>query len=177
MPSGKLVKIGVWERNKFIGVIIYGMGATPNLCRPYGLGITQVCELVRIALTDHINPVSQMIARSLKMLKGFCPGLKLVVSFADTNQNHSGIIYQATNWIYSGISSEEIFWQKAGKIFHPRSLVAKHGTRARSAMLSLGYTPAKQLGKHRYLMPLDKQMRRRLKPLNQPYPKRKSIEA
>ena len=30
----------------------------------------------------------------------------VVVSYADTAQNHHGYIYQATNWIYTGLSSK-----------------------------------------------------------------------
>lgn len=30
----------------------------------------------------------------------------IVVSYADTSQNHHGYIYQATNWIYTGMSAK-----------------------------------------------------------------------
>ena len=50
IPKSKLVKIGVWEDNKFIGVIIYGVGATSDLVKKYGLDKTEGCELERIAL-------------------------------------------------------------------------------------------------------------------------------
>lgn len=31
MPSGKLIKYGVWEDSKFIGVIIFERGANPTM--------------------------------------------------------------------------------------------------------------------------------------------------
>ena len=105
MPSGKLVKIGAWERGEFVGAIIYGRGATPEIGKPYGLEQTEICELVRIALKEHVSPVSRMIAVSLRMLKRWSPGLRMVVSFADTTQGHHGGIYQASGWCYTG--SEE----------------------------------------------------------------------
>lgn len=37
MPAGKLAKIGVWEDGRFIGAIIFGMGASCHLLRKYGL--------------------------------------------------------------------------------------------------------------------------------------------
>jgi hypothetical protein len=55
VPAGKLVKIGVWENEKFIGCVLYGLGATPNLSKPYGLTMTECCELVRVALTTHTH--------------------------------------------------------------------------------------------------------------------------
>ena len=177
MPAGKLVKIGVWEDNKFIGVVIYGLGATPNLSKPYGLTMTECCELVRIALTRHVSPVSRIMAISFKILKKACPGLKLIVSFADANQNHHGGIYQASNWIFCGQSAGDIFYEKDGKLHHGRSLVAKFGTRSKDFAQSRGYKIVRPKGKYRYLMPLDKEVAKRVKSLSRPYPKRAGSKA
>ena len=38
----------------------------------------------------------------LKQLKKDAPMVRLVVSYADCDQEHLGTIYQATNWIYEG---------------------------------------------------------------------------
>lgn len=107
MPAGKLVKIGVWEQGKFVGVVIYGRGSNNRIGRPYGLKQTEICELVRVALTDRAAPTSKIVAISIKMLKKFCPGVRLIVSYADIDQDHEGIIYQATNWIYEGKVMED----------------------------------------------------------------------
>lgn len=34
IPASKLVKIGVWENEKFIGAVIFGLGANNNLGKP-----------------------------------------------------------------------------------------------------------------------------------------------
>ncbi len=172
MPSGKLVKIGVWEDEKFVGVIIFGLGATPNLCKPYGLNQQQCCELVRIALKKHQSPVSRIMAISIKILKNFCPGLKLIVSFADANRSHHGGIYQAANWIYAGMTNGDIFYKKDGKLHHGRSLVAKYGSRKSEDAIKRGFEIVYPLGKHRYLMPLTSEISDRIKKLSKPYPKR-----
>ena len=49
MPATKLVKIGVWEYGKFIGVVIFSRGAAPHLGDPC-LPQTDICELTRVAL-------------------------------------------------------------------------------------------------------------------------------
>ena len=36
------------------------------------------------------------------MLKEDSPQTKVVISYADRNANHKGIIYRATNWLYQG---------------------------------------------------------------------------
>lgn len=175
MPIGKLVRHGVWEDDKFIGVVLYGRGASPELGAPYGLNQTEVCELVRVALNKHVSPVSQVMARSLELLKKTNTDLRLVVSFADPNQGHHGGIYQATNWIYCGRSgeAEEVLFKS--KWTHSRMLrPTGWGTVPEIARLSPDQQKAlprrKRVGKFRYLMPLDKQIRRRVEPLRLPYP-------
>lgn len=156
MPKSKIVRIGVWEKGQFLGCLIYGVGATEKLVSPYGLSKWEGCELCRVALRSHDAPVTRIMAVSLRMLKKLSPGLRLVVSFADPNENHSGVIYQAGNWLYTGKSAGCNFYQdKAGKQVRPSDC-----------------RPVFKEGKHRYLMPLDKEMREQIEKLRKPYPKR-----
>jgi hypothetical protein len=174
MPSSKLVKVGVWERDKFVGVVVFGSGATPNLGRPYGLRQDACSELVRVALTSHESAVSRIVAISLRFLRNFSPKLRLVVSFADVSQGHHGGIYQAGGWIYSGPSNSDKFFMINGKLTHRRTLGSAGlkqnltGARARDANAEAVIVP----GKHRYLMPLDADMRKSIMHLSKPYPKR-----
>jgi len=94
--------IGVWEEKKFIGCIIFSRGANANLGTTYGLEKIEVCELTRVALNNHKNTVSKILSLAIKMLKKKEEGLRLIVSYADVNHSHFGVIYQATNWIYTG---------------------------------------------------------------------------
>jgi hypothetical protein len=173
-PVGKLVKVGAWESGKFIGVVLFGRGATPNLCKPYGLAQDECVELVRIALTAHATPVSRISALALKFLKRANPKLRLVVSFADSTQGHHGGIYQAGNWVYNGQGDAAKFYLIRGKLTHPRSLGAKG--LVQNIQGARMFDPNAQVvvvdGKHRYLMPLDAEMRERILPLSKPYPKR-----
>jgi len=168
VPAGKLIKIGVWEHGKFIGVVLYGRGANSTLGAPYGLEQTECCELVRIALTMHETPVSRIMAISFKLLRQVSPGLKLIISFADTNQNHHGGIYQATNWIYSGKSNAADEYMVNGVRMHGRSMRAKYGTHMGKDFIQI----VKGSVKHRYLMPLCDSIRTDILKLSKKYPKR-----
>lgn len=174
IPKSKLSKIGVWEDGKFIGVVIYGCGATPNLGKPYGLNQNECIELVRIALTKHQTPVSRIVRIANNWMHEANPGLRLVVSFADKSQGHHGGIYQAGNWIYTGQGPSAKFYMIHGKLTHPRTLGLAgliqnlSGARKRDPRASVVNIP----GKHRYLMPLDTEMRKKVLPLSKPYPKR-----
>lgn len=165
LPNGKLVKIGAWERGKFIGAIIFGRGANFRIGEPYGLQQTQCIELVRVALTKHLNPVSKIIALSLRWVKKQSPDLHLIVSYADEEQGHHGGIYQATNWIYAGKSqgSEKVFYKN--KWVHKRTVDSALGHHK-------GFLVKKTAGKHIYLMPLNNQIRTQIERFRKPYPKR-----
>jgi len=177
IPKSKLVKFGVWEDDIFIGVIIYGSGACNNLLKPYGLKQDEGCELVRIALKKHINPVSKMINISLNILKRNFPNLKIVISFADRNENHHGGIYQASNWIYNGISPNGYFYKAPnGKIYHPRN-VSKDTWKPQISISPDICEKILKIGKHRYLYPLNKKMRKQIELLAKPYPKKINADA
>ena len=170
MPAGKSVKVGVWERDKFKGVVVFSLGANSTLGSPYGLSQTQCCELTRVAMTNHETPVTRVVAIAMKMLCKAAPGLRLVVSFADPEQGHRGGIYQGGGWLYAGKSHAADEYIVHGKRMHGRSMRAKYGTHMGKPWIT------KMLGssKHRYLMPLDDEMRSRILPLALPYPKRAS---
>ena len=170
LPVGKLVKIGAWENNKFIGVVIFGRGANKSLGEPYKLDQTECCELVRIALTNHKTPVSRIISIAFKLLKNIHKQLKLVISFADSEQNHHGGIYQATNWVYVGKTNSADEYLYKGKRWHGRAFRKSFGSHLNYINKGLEIVQGSQ--KHRYLMPLDDNMRKQVQQLAKPYPKR-----
>ena len=173
IPKSKLVKFGIWEDEKFIGVIIFGSGASPQIGCPYNLKSGEVCELVRIALTAHKSEVSKILSLALKFLKRSNGGLRLIVSYADPLQNHHGGIYQASNWIYSGTTVPCEWFQivATGKMVHSHSY--RRGRRGRATIdKANGVIRSVKLVKHKYLMPLDKAMKDQVQSLSKPYPKR-----
>lgn len=189
-PTGKLVRIGAWENGRFLGALLFSRGASPFLGNAWGLDHVELCELTRVALRDHITPVSQIVARALRMVKESSPGLRLVVSFADPHKDHVGTIYQAGNWIYTGQSQRTIECLIGGRWRHVRgsyhklkdSGLLEEFQAARAArdegapagiyktMQAMGRMRIME-GKYRYVYPLDRVMRRRAEKLRQPYPK------
>ena len=177
MPVGKLFKIGVWENDKFIGVVLFGRGANNNMLKPYKLEQIEGCELVRVALKSHKTPVTKIVSIAIKLLKKTNPKLKLIVSYADTGQNHLGVIYQAGNWIYTGINNKITEMKINGKREHSRSISAKYGTCDVMQLREKGLDAERveSTSKHRYLMPLTKEMRKQIELLKKPYPKKENI--
>ena len=100
MPSISFA-YGLYRHDEMVGMVSYGTPASPFLCK----GICgeehkkNVIELNRLVLKDNLpNEASFLVSRSLKLL----PRPKVVVSYADTAQDHAGIIYQACNFLFTG---------------------------------------------------------------------------
>ena len=91
--------------NGLQGVLTIGKPASPNLC----IGVCgkinseYVYELNRLVVNEGLdkNALSYFVGQSLKLLPKM-----ILVSYADTGHNHTGYIYQATNWIYTGKTKE-----------------------------------------------------------------------
>lgn len=172
MPMGKIVKIGIWENNNFIGVVLFSGGPTPNMWKTFDLLPIEGAELSRIALREHKTPVSRIMAIAIKFFKKKCPKTKLLISYADTKENHHGGIYQATNWIYCGLFGDnmyDVIRKKDKKIIHMRA-AREEIARGRAKKEDFVWIPAKK--KHKYLMPLDNKIKEKVLKLSKPYPKR-----
>lgn len=179
LPVGKMVKLGAWEGDRFIGVVLFAWGMNKSLGSPYGLSMDQTCELVRVALKAHQAPVSRIMAIALKFLRRQSKGLRLVVSFSDPAEGHHGGIYQAGNWTYTGQSAANYEWRLDGKRLNKRAYTGQQfgGGKSSVACVPAGAIKVPLVGKHRYLMPLDDAMRAQIAPLAKPYPKRAKDQA
>jgi hypothetical protein len=94
------------DQYKLIGVVLYGNPVGFRVVKSISEELTDddVLELKRLWIEDGYgkNIESYVISQTLKMLKKDSPQTKVVISYADRNANHKGIIYRATNWLYQG---------------------------------------------------------------------------
>jgi len=181
LPLGGLVKVGAWENGKFIGCIIFAQGNNQHQGAAHDLTMFEVCELCRVALSEHITHVTRIVALALKFLKRRCEKTRLVISYADPEHGHHGGIYQGGNWIFIGTGgSTEAFYDAGGNRIHTRT-AAPNGSKkqfGRNTSRHRGMVARRVslLPKWKYLMPLDSETRQRILPLAKPYPKRATSE-
>ena len=94
------------KNNEMIGVCSFGHPIAPFLISRAFNGKYQDCffELNRLCVNDGqpLNVLSFFVSQCLKQL----PKPMVIVSYADSSHNHHGYIYQATNWIYTGLSAK-----------------------------------------------------------------------
>jgi len=105
---------GLYVDGVLSGVITYGTPPSP----PLRVGIAgeewkdKVLELNRLVINDDApeNAASFLVGYSLRKL----PKPSIVVSYADTEQGHVGYIYQASNFLYTGLSAKRTNWKIDG---------------------------------------------------------------
>lgn len=101
------VAFGLFHKDDWqpVGVIVYGINASSTLlkgiCGPEEAG--NVYELTRLWIDDSVprNGESFLIGNTIRKLDK-----DIIVSFADASYGHRGVVYQATNFIYTGLSAK-----------------------------------------------------------------------
>lgn len=166
-------------------VIVYGSGASYRLGN--SLPSSHFLELTRLFSGDDApkNTESYCIGQSIKYIKKYRPDIKVLVSFADPSKGHVGYIYQATNWLYTGLTLQagNAIYEVDGVRIHPRTLLKKYNTSKKEVLEFLKQDNPnskieriKNSRKHRYVMFIgnkkeNKQMRNSLKYKILSYPK------
>lgn len=97
------IAFGLYKNGSLVKVCTFGKPASNALCE----GVCgkeykdKVYELNRLCSIDSEYPLSKFVSKCLKQLFKFD---WIIVSYSDTEMGHHGFIYQATNWIYTGLT-------------------------------------------------------------------------
>jgi hypothetical protein len=175
---------GLFDGDEMLGTVIYGKPASNALC----VGVCgaeeskKVIELTRLWIKDGTpkNTESYLIGNSLKMLP---KELDIVVSYAEIQAGHIGTVYQATNWIYTGMSDKHVEWLLDGKTAkHSRHLFDEHGgVNGAKAYFGERLVKGERPRKHRYVFLRGSKKRRKelllkLRYTRKPYPKKEDAQ-
>ena len=142
------------------------------LKKSFGKNAGEVLELERVALNGKQEQTSKAIAMALKKLHKDDPICQIVVSFSDHRQKHLGTIYQATNWIYLGLtitSDTQYFYN--GKWTHERTI----NSRPNRDILKKTLPKRENSNKFKYVFVFDKKLRKQYLKMALPYPKDKDL--
>ena len=117
----------LYDDNKIIGAIIYAIPSMPNTAKKYNPDNPDRCwELRRLCCIDDTptNTESYFIGQTLRWIRQNTD-TEVIVSYADLEQGHEGIIYKASNFYYLGQSGGGQVLMVDGKKYHARSLNQK----------------------------------------------------
>lgn len=109
---------------EMVGVCIYTRPAGPTAGQSYyPEAPDKVLELRRLCLIDSTpkNAESYFVSRTIKWLKQNTDW-EFILSYADMEQGHTGVIYRASNFEYVGVTGAGKTLEVDGKRFHIRTL-------------------------------------------------------
>jgi len=174
-PAPCSVAFGLFDQDACVGVIVYGTPSSAPLRR----GIAgdayarHVVELTRLWCAPSVprNGESFLIGRTIRHA-----GKPIVVSYADASQGHVGYVYQATNWLYTGLSAKRTNWTVTGLDKHCQTIADRFTAQELRERYGDQFTLTPRPRKHRYVYINAKGAERRaivaaLRYPTQPYPK------
>ena len=176
LPGGTKLSFGIFLGSRLLGAVTLGVGPfnVPSLVE--GATADDCLTLTRLWLSDELpkNSESRVLGVMTRALrKG--TSVRFLVAYSDPAMGHVGTIYQATGWVYTGLSEAMPLYDVGdGVARHSRSLSHAFGTHSvnhfRNHGVAIKVIP--QQRKHRYVRFLDPSWRSRLRVTVLPYPKR-----
>lgn len=161
--------------DEIVGVILYGNPTSPttiNICGEANR--KNVIEITRLWIQDDTpkNIESYFISNTIRRVNK-----PIIVAFADPDVGHIGIVYQASNFLYTGKSERKggVIAIKNNKI-HNKTLWKQYKTAAKIKEVfgaeNVYYKPYST--KYRYVYLKDKRYKNQLIYSSVPYPKTRS---
>lgn len=141
---------GLFEGEEMVGCVTYGTPSSAPLRR----GIcgdeekNNVIELTRLWIKDGTpkNTESFLIGNTIKLVDK-----EIIVSYAEIEQGHVGIVYQATNWIYTGLSAKRTNWTIEGVDKHCQTIADKYTSKELKEIYGDKFKLVPRPRKHRYV--------------------------
>jgi len=157
------------KEEKLIGCMVFGQPVGRSAAESVSelIKVTEVFELTRLFIHDGYgkNIESYCLSRALKHIKRDFPRIKAIITYADGEQGHRGIIYQACGFNYQGnsalalMSNYSVSLVKPYKWIHSRTISSTYGSHnVEHLKKSIGHTfwRKKESSKHRYVCLLGK---------------------
>ena len=156
--GSSIITLGMYIDDLLIGVCVYGIPPQCNVTLLCGEAYAnRALELNRLVLLNEVG--SWFIAQTFKILEKtrYC----ILVSYADEGEGHLGVVYQATNWLYTGVSKEAMTpYDSNGRPLHRRTIIGQYGTSSRKSLTQFSWNLSSQ--KHRYVYFLGTRSQKKL---------------
>lgn len=162
---------GLYHDGVIIGVITYGQPSAPIQKHAFVDRDFRLYELTRLVIDRGAprNAASYLISHSLRLLSvNPCA----VISYADSAQGHCGIVYQATNWLYTGGNiAHDCLYRVGDELLHPMTLRDRFGVLDPVAWAKTNSVERVKGGvKHRYFKFVGTKRERRMMQAKLKYP-------
>ena len=143
-------KSGLFILDKLVGVVCYG---TPSSA-PLRMGLcgkdekNNVIELTRLWIEDSTPKYAEsfLIGNTIRKIDK-----EIVVSFAEISAGHVGTVYQATNFLYTGLSAKRSNWRIKGRSTHGQTIADKYTSSQLKDLIGDNFYLEERPRKHRYV--------------------------
>ena len=157
---------------KMIGAMMYAIPSMPNTAKAYNpINPDRCVELRRLVCIDDTpkNAESFFIGKTIRWLKQNTD-YEVIISFADKEHGHTGVIYRASNFEFIGETGAGRVLMVDGKEYHSRSLSQpikpySRRIRARWEAKDPDVFFRKRKSKNRYVYYLNKGIKKKIKRL------------
>lgn len=142
-PPHCIVSLGFYDKKGLAGAAIWGWGTRPKhtIQKLFpSLDTKDYWELNRLCCRDDLprNTESQLLAGCEQWFKQNQPSKVVLFTWADGLRGKPGYVYQASNWLYGGFITTEIYLTNDGEPVHPRLLNTRFGSRGKETYTKLG---------------------------------------
>ena len=130
LPGGTQMAFGTFSGHRLLGAITRGAGPYNSPSLVSGATSADCLALTRLWLSDELpaNSESRVIGIVLRLLRKHT-SVKFLLSYADPSHGHVGTIYQATGWLYTGLSEPMPLYDLGdGRARHSRSVAHVYGS-------------------------------------------------
>ena len=168
-----------------VAAVAYGPGGNNKTFAAIlpGANSTNARELIRLWVHPNApkNTASLIVSRSMKLLP---VEVELIVTFADSGQEHVGTVYQALNFYYLGMSNQGVRYidnsgievtSRLANVYRQRNPDKFGGMTLKEIREALGWKPVISHPKHRYALGVGinkRKVNRLLSQMALPYPKK-----
>ncbi|PKB63197.1 MAG: DNA methyltransferase [SAR202 cluster bacterium Io17-Chloro-G1] len=157
-PGGTKLSFGVFAGSSLSGALTFGAGPAQVHRLVEGCDLRDCLTLTRFWLDDALprNSESRVLGVIVRYLRR-CTGVRFIVAYADPARGHTGAIYRAAGWTYTGLSNAVPLYKVAGRRYHSRTFAFNFGTRSVQHFREHGVDveTVPQSRKHRYVKLLD----------------------
>lgn len=150
-PLGSQQFYGLFAQNILLGCCVLGKGANKHLSSGVGgpaLELTRLCTepwLPRNSLSIFLSQIPSWIIKER-------PDIEYLVSFADANEGHTGSIYKAVNWQYTGQGKPDYkYLLTNGSTVHKSRFRCRDGKTEKQLAKETESIKVPQEGKHRFI--------------------------
>lgn len=115
------------DGDKLIGAAIFGRVGMANAWRKYTDSPDKILELRRLCLIDDTERFAEtfFIGKMLRTLRELTT-IEIIISYADKNKGHTGIIYKASNFSFLGETAAGKVIEFNGKTWHDKTIRTKY---------------------------------------------------